>query len=337
MTPDPVDAPPGWEASSPGRFRAAAWWAVLRRVAVRALDPPVFLASAGIAFFAVLSVAPVLITALSAYAAVTTPEQAEQQLAGLVGVLPEELDVVLVDQLSSIAAASSQALTVSGLVALAAALWTATTAATYLLDAISDAYHEPETRPLLRRSGLALLLVLSGALLLGLLVTVATSVQPLVAGVVDPVAPLVRASGWTVLGGVMVLVLAVLYRVGPDRRRARWRWVTWGSVTATVAWVVASATFLGVVARAGTYGATYGSLAGVAMSMVWVFLTVYVVLLGAVVNAEAERQTAQDSTVGPARPAGRREAVVADSVPPYPGDPGRGRGRTRARGEGGEG
>jgi membrane protein len=123
---------------------------------------------------------------------------------------------------------------------------------------------------------------------------------------------------WSALTASGITGLAVLYRFAPDRRQPRWRWASWGAVLATLLWVAVSAAFFGYVQRLGTYEATYGSLAGVAISMLWVFLTVLLVVLGAVVNAELERQTSRDSTVGPSRPAGQRGAVVADSVPPYP-------------------
>jgi membrane protein len=118
----------------------------------------------------------------------------------------------------------------------------------------------------------------------------------------------------------MVLVLAVLYRFAPDRKQARWRWVGAGSVLATALWLATTIGLFAYVEGLGSYEATYGSLAGVAVSMVWLWVTVFLVVLGAVVNAETERQTPRDSTVGPERPLGERGAVVADSAPPYPGD-----------------
>jgi membrane protein len=120
---------------------------------------------------------------------------------------------------------------------------------------------------------------------------------------------------------LMTVALAVLYRLGPDRKDARWRWTSWGATSATVVWLVASLALFAYVRQLGTYASTYGSLAGVAISMFWLWLTVLLVVVGAAVNAEAERQTTQDSTVGPDQPVGEREAVVADSVPPYSDDP----------------
>jgi membrane protein len=116
-------------------------------------------------------------------------------------------------------------------------------------------------------------------------------------------------------------VLAVVYRLAPDRKDARWQWTSWGATAATLLWVATSVALFAYVQHLGTYESTYGSLAGVAISMLWLWLTVLLVVVGAAVNAEAERQTARDSTVGPERPLGEREAVVADSVPPYPEDP----------------
>jgi membrane protein len=118
----------------------------------------------------------------------------------------------------------------------------------------------------------------------------------------------------------MTLVLAALYRFAPDRKNARWRWISGGAILATLLWLAVSFGFLAYTQTLGSYESTYGSLAGVAISMFWVWVTVFLVIAGAAVNAETERQTVRDSTVGPERPIGERGAVVADSAPPYPGE-----------------
>jgi membrane protein len=271
-----------------------------------------------IAFFALLSIAPVLLTAVSIYGAINTPEEALQQLSDMAEVLPDDLEPLVADQLTTITAASGQVLTLRGLSGLLAALWTATTAATYLVDALTLAYREQETRGLLRRSGLGLAVVLGGAALLGAAIVGQGLLASVLAAAPGPLAALESVLVWIGLAALMVLVLAVLYRVGPDRRQARWRWISGGAVLATVLWLATTAGLFAYVQGLGDYTATYGSLAGVAISMVWLWLSVFIVVLGAVVDAEAERQTARDSTVGPERPLGERGAVVADSAPPYP-------------------
>jgi len=316
------DAAPGTGASRPDEIPAAGWACVLRRVLRRVQEDRLPLLSAGIAFFAVLSIAPVLVTALSVYGAVNTPEQALRQLSDVADGLPPALAQVVADQLTSITTASTQVLTRRGLTALLLALWTATAATTSLIDALTLTYAEAETRSMRRRTGLALLIVLGGALLVGAVIAGIGVLSRALDGAPAGVRGAAGALVWVGLALLMAVLLAVLYRVAPDRAGARWHWISWGATAATVLWVLVSLALFAYVSNLGTYESTYGSLAGVAISMLWLWLTVLLVLLGAALNAELERQTAEDSTVGPPQPVGRRGAVVADSVPPYPGDRG---------------
>jgi membrane protein len=307
------------QAAVPRELGAHHWRQVLRRVGSHVMSDHLPLLSAGIAFFAVLSIAPVLVTAVSVYGAVNTPEQALAQLSETAGMLPPQLEPLVAEQLTVITTASTQVLTRRGLTGLVLALWTATTAATYLVDALTLAYHETETRSFLRRSGIGLLLVLGGALLLGAVIALGRMVSRAADRAPGPVHAVVPVLVWVALGLVMAASLAVLYRVAPDRKHARWCWTSWGAATATLLWMLTSAGLFAYVQRA-TYESTYGSLAGVAISMLWVWISVFLVVVGAAVNAEAERQTARDSTVGPEQPLGERGAVVADTAPPFDGE-----------------
>jgi membrane protein len=306
-------------ARAPHHLSGREWRLILGRVGRRVLADQLPLLSAGIAFLAVLSIAPVLVTALSLYGAVNTPEQALAQLSGVAGVLPPELEAVAADQLTTITTASAQVLTRRGLTALVVALSTATTAVTYLIHALGLAYRESETRGFLRQTGLALAFVVGGALLLGAVIAGAGVVSRAVTGASGALGVVTRVLVWLALASLMTLVLAVLYRYAPDRRQAQWRWISWGATGATVLWLVTSLGLFAYVQSLGTYASTYGSLAGVAISMFWLWITVFLVLVGAVVNAEAEHQTVADSTVGPDRPLGERGAVVADTVAPAAG------------------
>jgi membrane protein len=279
------------------------------------------LLSAGVAFFAILSIAPVLVAALSVYGAVNTPQQASRQLTGVAAMLPDEVRPVIVDQLRSITAASTELDTVRGLTALAIALWTATAATTSLIDALTVAYQETETRTFRRRVGLALSIVVLGALLVGAVIAAAGRISRATADTPTMVRAVLPWVTWVALAALMAVLVSVLYRVAPDRKQAQWRWISWGSLCSTLTWVGTSAVLFAYVQRLGTYHATYGSLAGVAISMFWLWVTVLLVVVGGALNGEAERQTVADSTIGPDRPLGEREAVVADSAPPYPADP----------------
>ena len=319
-TPGTPEDRPGVDAASPHHIPPRGWWRVLRRSLGHAVSERIMVQVSAVAFFALLSIAPVMLTALSVYGALNSPEEALQQLSDMAEVLPDDLEPLVADQLTTITAASGQVLTLRGLSGLLAALWTATTAATYLVDALTMAYHEEETRGLLRRSALGLAVVLGGAVLLGVAIIGQGVLASLLVRAPGPLRGTEAVLVWPGLAALMVLVLAVLYRVGPDRRQARWRWISGGAVLATVLWLATTAGLFAYVQGLGDYTATYGSLAGVAISMVWLWLSVFLVVLGAVVDAEAERQTGRDSTVGPERPLGQRGAVVADSAPPYPGE-----------------
>jgi membrane protein len=174
--PDPADRPEN-QARTPRQIPGRQWVHVLRRTARHAIQARLPLLSAGVAFFAILSIAPVLVTALSVYGAVNTPEQASRQLAHVARMLPAEMSPVVVDQLRSITAASTALDTVRGLTALAIALWTATAATTSLIDALTVAYRETETRSFRRRVGLALAIVVTGALLVGGVIAAAGKVS----------------------------------------------------------------------------------------------------------------------------------------------------------------
>ena len=310
------------DAAAPTQIPFHGWRQLLRRAARHAVVTHLPLLSAGIAFFAVLSIAPVLVTALSVYGAVNTPAQALEQLSRVAEMLPPQMEPVVADQLTSITTASGAVLTANGLTGLVLALATATTAAMSLIDVLTVAYHEYETRGFLRRLALAVTFVLAGVLVLGAVIAAAgvtSRALPAAPGPVRAVAPVLV---WLALAILMSAVLAALYRYAPDRKQARWRWITGGAMAATTLWLGTSVALFAYVRSLGTYESTYGSLAGVAISMFWLWVTVLLVVLGAAVNGEAERQTVRDSTVGPERPMGERGAVVADTSAASRADPG---------------
>jgi len=123
-----------------------------------------------------------------------------------------------------------------------------------------------------------------------------------------------RLARWPVLLLVVGFFLACIYRYGPSRQRAQWRWVSWGSGIAAIAWVVFSLGFSWYVTNFGNYNETYGSLGAAIGFMTWIWLSSTVVLVGAELDAEMEHQTARDTTTGPERPMGARGAKMADTV-----------------------
>jgi membrane protein len=130
---------------------------------------------------------------------------------------------------------------------------------------------------------------------------------------------LAGALRWVVLWFMAVAGLAVLYRYGPSRKPARWRWVVWGSVIAASLWILVSVGFAFYVASFATYGKTYGALGAVIALLMWFYLSSFTVVIGGLVNAEMERQTSRDTTVGHEKPMGQRGAFAADTLGPTAG------------------
>jgi membrane protein len=186
-----------------------------------------------------------------------------------------------------------------------------------IFDALNIIYEEDEKRGFIKLNAISLTFTL-GAVVVFLLAIGSVVVVPLVLAYLGFAAeqqagflPLLR---WPVLFVVVMFGLSLLYRFGPSRRDAKWRWVSVGSAFAAFAWLAVSIAFSWYLSKFADYNATYGSLGAVIGLMMWLWLSITVILVGAELNAEIEHQTARDSTVGGAKPLGARGAVMADTV-----------------------
>jgi membrane protein len=306
----------GKDAEKPTEIPPTGWWQVVRRAFKESSADNVPILAGGVAFFAFLAIFPAIIAAISLYGIFADPETVAAQVRDLSGALPEQAQPILADQLQSVASASGGALGWSLVISLLAALWSASSGTGNLLKAINVAYDEDETRGFLKVRGLALALTL-GAIVFVLLTLALVALVPVVLNVL-PLGPvgtvLAQVLRWVLLVALVVAALAVTYRVAPDRDQPRFSWVTTGSLVATVLWIIGSIAFSLYVNNFGSYNKTYGAIAGVVVLMLWLYLTSYIVLLGAEINAESERQTRADTTSGAAAPMGERGAAAADEL-----------------------
>lgn len=306
----------GRGATNPTQIPAKGWKDVLLRVKDQLKQDQVPLMAAGVAFFALIASVPALIAAVSVYGLLSDPSDIARQIESFGAALPNSAQDLLREQLRSITESSSAGLGFGAVLGLTAALWSASSAVKHTIAAINAAYDEPESRKFLKLRGLALLLTV-GAVLFFAASTYVVAVLPTVlagtalSGVAQDAISILR---WPGLAAAMIAALAVFYRLAPDRDDARWRWITPGAVISTVLWIVASIGFSIYASNFGSYNETYGSLGAVIVLMLWLFITAFIVILGAEINAEAERQTTVDSTVGEREPMGEREAYAADTV-----------------------
>jgi membrane protein implicated in regulation of membrane protease activity len=199
---------------------------------------------------------------------------------------------------------------------LAVALWSANAGMKAIIDALNVVYKENEKRGFIKLNliSLAFTLAAMGALLVALGGVVVLPIALSYLGLQSATDLLFRLARWPLLLALIIVGLAVLYRLGPSRREPRWQWITIGSVFAAVAWLISSALLSWYLASFADYNATYGSLgAGIGM-MMWMWISSIVILFGAQLNSEIEHQTARDSTVRREKPLGARGAVMADTV-----------------------
>lgn len=307
----------GTDADRPSEIPARGWLQIVKRAWKESKADNISLLAAGVAFFGFLALFPALVAALTIYGLLVMPEKASEQVNEYASALPSEARQVLADQLRSITENSDRSLGIGLIVAVLLALWSASGGVGNLMKAVNIAYDEEDKRGFVKQKALALLLTLGAVVFmlvtLGLVAVVPVVLDQISLGIVGRV--LAQVVRWAALLVAVTVALAILYRVAPDRDAPRFRWVSLGAVVATALWALGSVGFSLYVSNLGNYNKTYGAVAGVAVLMLWLYLTCYIVLLGAEINAESEQQTARDSTKGPERPLGQRGAVKADSLP----------------------
>jgi membrane protein len=310
----------GREADRPSEIPKRGWLDIARRVKAEAKDDNLSLLAGGVAFFAMLSLVPALVALVSFYGLFADPSAVERQARDLTKALPPEARDLIVQQLHNVVDSSSTGLGLAAIGGLVLALWSASAAVKHLIEAVNATYDERETRGFVKLRGLSLALAIGatvflvGAVALIAIVPAALGDSDLASGV-RTVLDLLR---WPLLLIGMIVALAIVYKLGPDRDNPKWRWVSWGAAIATIGWLLASILFSVYTANFGSYNETYGSLGAVIVLMLWLYLTALLVLIGSEINSEMEHQTAKDSTVGPERPLGTRGGRMADEVASAP-------------------
>jgi membrane protein len=306
----------GRSAAWPSELSLLAWKDILLRVWSEVNDDRVFLIAAGVTFYLLLALFPALAAFVSLYGFVADPKTIAEHISFLGGLLPTAgLDLIRA-QLQSLTAAGDQTLTTGFVVGLLIALWSANSGIKALFDAMNVAYEETEKRGFFALNLLSAAFTL-GALLIGVTLLMAVGIVPALLALLrlDRWAEALIAIGrWPILLVCVWLAISLIYRYGPSRRMAKWRWLNWGALLATVVWIAVSIGFSIYLENFADYNATYGSLGAVIGLMMWTWISVIILIIGAEINSEMEHQTAVDSTVGPSKPMGRRGATVADTV-----------------------
>lgn len=309
----PVAGASGGKTKIRPRYR---WTDIFWRAWSEVSNQNLFLIAGGVTYAVLLALFPGLVALVSLYRLVFDAAHIEKQSGALGDVLPAQTKELLTQQLHGLVQASNGALGIGAVAGLLLALWSASRGMSGLITATNIAYEEKEGRGFVKLNsialGLTLLLVIGGVVVIALVALLPAAAQLLPLDACTKW--LLLLVQWPLLIVVLMLGLAILYRYVPDRDKPQWRWVSPGAIAATPLWIAASISFTVYVANFNSYDKTYGSLGGVIILLTWLYLSGLMVLLGAVINAQAERQASKDSTDGRPRALRKRCSNAADTV-----------------------
>lgn len=306
----------GRSAASPGEIPAKGMRDVFWRVVSEISEERVALIAAGVSFYLLLALFPAMGALVSIYGLVSDPSEIGRHMGILEGLLPAESYGLIMDQLHALTTQKASTLGIGFFVSLSISLWSAANGISALFDAMNVAYGEREKRGFLLRTLLCLAFTFA-ALLFAVALIVAIGVVPAVLAYLwldRWVEILTRTARWPAILLLGTIGTVLIYRFGPSRERAKLRWLNWGAVFSTLLWIAASWLFSYYLEHFANYNATYGALGALAGLMMWVWISVMILIVGALLNAELEHQTAVDSTTGQPLPMGERGAHVADTL-----------------------
>jgi membrane protein len=276
----------------------------------------VLLIAAGATFYLLLALFPAMTAFISTYGMFADPVEVATQLTSLSDILPGNVLAIMTDRLQSLASQEPGALSVGFVGGLLFAYWSANNGVKTLFEALNVAYEETEKRSFIRLNLIAFAFTI-GAMMTAVVLIAAVGLVPLIIQALRLgflAEALLAVLRWLLLLVLVSVGISLLYRYGPSRRHAKLRWISWGSGFATIVWLIASIGFSWYLQNFSNYEAVYGSLGAVIGFMMWTWISVIILIVGAEINAEVEHQTARDSTVGPDKPMGRRGAVMADTI-----------------------
>lgn len=306
----------GRAADRPWKIPWRGWKDILRRTYKQIQDDRLLAISAGVVFFALLALFPAVTAIVSMYGLFAQSATIEEHIVIVSAFAPEQAVAIIREQIARLVAKGDVQLSLGFIIGVGIAIWSANAGVKAIIDALNVVYEEPEKRGFFKLNLISLTFTV-GAVATVLLAIGAVVAVPLLldrVGFGVGAAQLLEFGRWPGLIVALLLGLALLYRYGPSRTKAKWRWLSVGSVAATAVWIAGSALFSYYIKNYANYDATYGSLGTGIGLMMWMWMSTIVILFGAELNAEIEHQTAVDSTRGAAKPLGGRGATMADTV-----------------------
>lgn len=306
----------GRDAQKPTHIPKKGWKDIALRVKDEVADDHVSLIAAGVAFYGLLALFPAITAIIAIGGLMFDPADLVGQFDTMQGIVPQAVLDIITEQATEVAGSREGGLGLTAVIGIALALYSASKGMASLIEGMNVAYDEDEGRgfvwlkvQVLALTVMLIIGVIAAAVAAGLIPTILT-LLPL--GPVGEV--LATIATGLALAALTIFGLAVIYRYGPSREEAKWRWVSPGAVVACILWLLVSAGFAFYVSNFGSYNESFGALAGVIILLMWFWMSAFVVLIGAELNSEMEAQTRVDTTDGPRAPMGERGAIKADRL-----------------------
>ncbi|MFW3614026.1 YihY/virulence factor BrkB family protein [Billgrantia antri] len=306
----------GRQANRPEQITKPGWKDILKRTKVEMARDHVSIVAAGIAFYGLLAIVPAIVATIALWAILFNPQQITQQISSISHLLPEEAATIIRQQAERASRNSGAGMSLAAAGGVLLAIYSASRGVNGFMEGLNIVYDEKENRGVLKKTLLKLFLTI-GAIFMILVTFGVIAAIPAIADLIGLSAFasfLVNLARWPLLMIVVMLAIAILYRYGPDRDRPRWQWTSIGSLIAVMLWLLGSIAFSIYVRNFGNYNEIYGSMGAVIILLMWLWLSAYIVLLGAELNSEMEHQTTHDTTVGGNERMGERDAYVADTL-----------------------
>ena len=287
---------PAQAADGPQDIPPRGWKRILKATYKDAGEDNLTLVAAGVAFYAFLAFVPLLTAFVLSYGLVAEPASVVSHMQTLTSIMPRDTAGMIGDQLRSMTETKGAKTGFALILAMGIALYGASKGAGSIMTALNIVFEVEENRNFIKRTLMALAMTAGAVLVLFLAILAVAALNFL-----ETIAPdfggllqfMLKAGFFLAAGAAVVLLLAMIYRYGPNRPEAEWKWITPGSAAATIVWLAATAGFGFYVSNFGNYNATYGSLGAVIVFLTWLYLTSYVVLLGAELNAVLEQEVAR--------------------------------------------
>ncbi|RAI91495.1 YihY/virulence factor BrkB family protein [Algoriphagus yeomjeoni] len=273
------------------------WRSILIKVKERIVENNVVIISAGVGFFGFLAIFPAIMALISIYGVVMDPQQIEEQVSKISSLIPEQTHKILQYRVDNFIKSEGESLGWGTFLGILLGIWIGNLGTKFLFRGINIAYETESKRGIIKNNGLTLLFTFGAIILIILSAALIVAFPAIIEkiGLPDNLESLITWLRWLVMGIILVGSISMIYYFGPKRRRPGFMWVIPGAVLASSLWLLASWGFSFFIRNFWNLSEIYGSISAVVFLMLWLFISTFIILLGAEFNYGIENHVRGES------------------------------------------